>query len=147
MPCSNTEDHDHAACEVREGIAYSMYQYIDTDHVTWMNATSEENGKRVFKPYDERFELEIVYYFTYLLTPKFVESDCDTEMIVRIPFTGCIKLQSIAVFGEPDDESNPLKMSAFVNRDNVGFDDEASAAQSWELVRIQGREVPEYNTR
>ncbi|KAJ3118368.1 hypothetical protein HDU96_002210 [Phlyctochytrium bullatum] len=65
-----------------------------------------------------------------------------------IRFTGSVKLKSIAVRGGPGD-SNPSKMLAFINRDDVDFDsvDGIKPEQEWELVMEPGREIPEYPTK
>ncbi|KAF9194784.1 hypothetical protein BGZ50_005824 [Haplosporangium sp. Z 11] len=79
---------------------------------------------------------------------KMVESDADEQLILRIPFTGLVKLKSISLRAEPG-ETAPRKMKAFVNRDDLDFDNAESTVptQEWDLVEDSYGQVAEYNTR
>lgn len=44
------------------------------------------------------------------------------QLIITIEFTAAIKLKSITVVGSTETDSNPADMKAFLNRDDVDFD-------------------------
>jgi len=79
---------------------------------------------------------------------KFVESDCDEQLIVFVPFTGMVKLKSIILRGGPEGTS-PSLLKAFINKDDIDFDSAESTqpVQEWELVQEYPQDVVEYNTR
>lgn len=56
------------------GVLYSLFSKIDLSKVECLNETVEGSGKTVFKPWNERLDLE-----------HFVESDCDEELLFKIP--------------------------------------------------------------
>ena len=73
-------DHGQAGKVGEEtGLSYSLYQKIDLTNLTTLNEEVEDSGKTVFKPWESRLDRE-----------KFVLSDCDEELLINIPFTGCI---------------------------------------------------------
>merc|ERR1712080_52676 len=108
-------EHDHT--KISElGSIYTLYQKIDMENIECLNETVENSACTVFKSWDERCD-----------TSKFVESDCDEELLFNIPFTGCVKLKGIIIIGGEDDY-HPSKMRIFKNRPHMTFDDAASAA-------------------
>ncbi|KAJ3204331.1 hypothetical protein HDU82_005914 [Entophlyctis luteolus] len=125
---------------VRRGAEFSLYKHIDLDNVLGFNEALPGSAKTIFKPWDARFD-----------ESKFIESDADEQLIIFIPFTGNIKLKSIAVRGYG--EQSPAKMKAYINRDIVDFsaiETIQSADQEWDLVDPTVNsvtEVPEYPTR
>jgi PITH domain len=99
---------------------YSLYEKIDTNNVEVLN--SEFPAVNVFKSYHERLNFE-----------KYVESDCDSELLFNIPFTGNVKLKAIKIIG-PNDDTHPKKLKIFKNRPKMTFDDvTAKADQEFEL--------------
>lgn len=117
------------------GIQYSLYQKIDFNNLEVLNEAEEESGKNVFKSYENRLDFS-----------KFVDSDCDQELLFNIPFSGNVKLKGIRVIGG-DDGSHPKKVRLFKNRPKMTFDDlSAKPDQEFELEKdLQG--VIEYNTQ
>jgi len=108
--------HGHCEHEAQEqpsdlGIAYSLYTKIDTENVQCLNEVVEDSGKKVFKPWEKRLDIN-----------DFVESDVDEELLFNVPFTGTVKLKGIIVVGGEDD-THPSKMKLFKNRPNINFDD------------------------
>jgi hypothetical protein len=89
--CSH-EHHEHDDHDVESALQYSLYKYIDLDNVTCLNEATPNSIRNVFKPYHERIE-----------RTKYVESDCDEQLIVHIPFTGMIKLKAISLLCENGD--------------------------------------------
>lgn len=144
-------------CHDAQHTEYSLFKHIDIPHVVALNgadgnglpsAPRGSNGsiastsltpvQQIFKPFDNRFE-ELPY----------LESDCDQELIIFIPFTGCIKLKSIAILGGPGEKA-PATMKAYVNREDVDFDtvQNITPDQEWELINmVPGGVMPEYPTK
>jgi PITH domain len=80
------------------GIQYSLYEKIDLENTECLNEEIEGSGKTVFKPYEQRLDLE-----------KFVQSDADEELLFNIQFTGNVKLKGFRLIGA-NDESHPKKV-------------------------------------
>lgn len=91
MPCG-----DETTAVDREGAAYAgsatgaygdasnLYTSIDRDRVWGVNVDPPESAKCVVKPWDERLTLDV-----------YAESGVDDQMIITIPFTGPVRIQSI----------------------------------------------------
>jgi hypothetical protein len=62
---------------------------------------SEDEVQNVFKSFDKRLDFE-----------KYVDSDCDCELLFNIQFTGNVKLKAIKIIA-PEDDSHPKKMLLF----------------------------------
>ncbi|XP_075153457.1 PITH domain-containing protein GA19395 isoform X2 [Haematobia irritans] len=139
----HSHDHGHGcgheATDVDQalemGIEYSLYQKIDMENMECLNEERDGDGKKVFKPYEDRLDVT-----------KFVQSDADEELLFNIPFTGNIKLKGIIVAGANDD-THPSKMRLFKNRPKMTFDDAQSKAdQEFELTRDSRGEI-EYSPK
>ena len=98
------------------GIAYSLYSKIDLDKLECLNERVEGSGKKVFKAWDKRLEMD-----------DYLESDCDPELLINVPFTGNVKLKSIIVLGGNED-SHPARVHLFKNRPFMNFDDTSAEA-------------------
>lgn len=57
-------DHNHDSAET--GIEYSLYQKIDIQRVECLNEAEDNSGKLVFKPWEDRLDLEKVFIFIYV---------------------------------------------------------------------------------
>lgn len=136
-------DHDHDGPD--RGSEFSLFRYVDIENVRCLNEETSGSCKYLFKPWDER-----------LNESNPVLSDADEQLILIVPFTGSMKLKSIAIYTggmSTDVGSAPEKMKAFVNRDDIDFDsvEDIKCTQEWELVNplTDGveREVIEYRTK
>ncbi|KAH9424675.1 PITH domain-containing protein 1 [Dermatophagoides pteronyssinus] len=108
------------------GILYSLYTKIDLSKLECLNETVEGSGRLVFKPWEERLNME-----------NFVESDCDEELLFKIPFTGNIKLKGIIIIGG-EDETHPSRLRIYKNRPDMSFDDvSVEADQEFEIMQDQ----------
>lgn len=119
-------------------IILSQRSQVDYAGLRTMNATNSSDLEKIIKPYEHRFDLD-----------TFIESDADEQLILFIPFVSLVKLKSISILGYGDD-TNPTDMQAFINRDDIDFDNVASInpVQCWELVPNPPQlECPEYATR
>ncbi|KAA1467425.1 DUF1000-domain-containing protein [Dentipellis sp. KUC8613] len=126
---SHDHDHDHDHPQ-STGTQDNIFIHIDRPHVVALNASGE--GPEVIKPWDKRLD-EAVY----------LESDADDQMIIRIPFTGSVKLRALLLKTGPGDQT-PSKVSVFANEDDLDFDNASDKQPAQELTVAQGREVGEY---
>ncbi|KAK7047999.1 PITH domain-containing protein [Favolaschia claudopus] len=127
---STEHDHDHGDSE---GPKDNLFSQIDIDNVVALNATGR--GSTVIKPWHQRLDEE-----------KSIESDADDQMIIRVPFTGSVKLRSLLLKAGPADQT-PLKVVLFSNEESLDFQDIADKASTQEFIVAQGREVGEYALR
>ncbi|THV02761.1 DUF1000-domain-containing protein [Dendrothele bispora CBS 962.96] len=128
---SHDHDHDHSGTSGL-GPQDNLFMHIDRDNVLAMNANDECKGPDIIKPWHLRLSEE-----------KFVESDADDSLIIRIPFTGSVKLRSLLLKTGPTDLT-PAKVALFANEDNLDFSDIADKSPTQEFDVAQGREIGEY---
>lgn len=111
------DHHHHGTCETCDhsgdadeanALAFSLYQKIDLQNLECLNESVDGSGATVFKPWNDRFDVE-----------KYVESDCDAELIFNIPFTGDVKLTGMAIFGSPE----LSKIRLFKSKMRLSFND------------------------
>ncbi|KAG8979769.1 hypothetical protein FRB94_010338 [Tulasnella sp. JGI-2019a] len=112
----------------------NLYQHIDQPNVIALNGTTPDFPK-IIKPWHQRTDETIS-----------LESDADDQLIIRVPFTGSVKLRSILLKSGPGAET-PTKMSIFPNEDNLDFDDISEKKPAQEFDIVQSREVGEYTVK
>lgn len=134
-------DHDHSH-DPREGpdrgIEDSLFGHVFHDRVRCLNESVEGSGRTVFKPWDQKFDRTLC-----------VESDADAQLIFHVPFTGEVKLKSIAILGGPG-ESSPAQMKLFANMEDLDFTTIADTEPTQEfalVTSIPTGEVPWYWTK
>ncbi|KAI9510720.1 DUF1000-domain-containing protein [Russula earlei] len=120
----------HKTIPTPRGPSDNVFAHIDRDNVIALNSTRE--GKLVIKPWNERLD-ERVY----------IESDADDQLIIRVPFTGSVKLRSLLLKTGPGDQT-PEKVALFANIDNIDFSDAQDKEPLQTLDVAVGREVGEY---
>ncbi|KAJ3266131.1 hypothetical protein HDU77_002618 [Chytriomyces hyalinus] len=137
--CSHDHDHDHDGPD--RGAEFTLFKHIDKDNIRAYNEAVDGSAKSVFKSWDDRLNDSMV-----------LESDADEQLILFIPFTGNVKLKSIAIRGVA--EHAPSSMKVFINREDIDFSNVESIQewdQEWELidptVNAMMGEIPEYPTR
>uniref|UniRef100_A0A1B6HQ51 PITH domain-containing protein n=1 Tax=Homalodisca liturata TaxID=320908 RepID=A0A1B6HQ51_9HEMI len=117
--CDGDHDHDDTP---EMGLQYSLFTKIDMENVECLNEAVNNSGKDVFKPWEDRLNIE-----------KFVESDADEELLFNIPFTGNVKLKGLIILGG-EGETHPSRMRLYKNRPKMTFDDTSVPAdQEFEL--------------
>jgi len=129
---SHEHDHDHAS---ETGLSDDLFAYIDTDNVTALNVSNEVPASKIIKPWHLRLDEETS-----------IESDADDEMIIRVPFTGSVKLKSVLLKSGPG-EQTPVKVCLFADEDNMDFSDIQQRQILQEFEIPQGREVGEYTVK
>lgn len=90
---------DHSLDDPHRGSQESLFNSIDLDNIVLFNA-SPSSSKTVIRPWFERFNIapEGRMSTTTGAVAAVVESDCDAQLIVKIPFTASIKLKSIIIY-------------------------------------------------
>ncbi|KAH8094571.1 DUF1000-domain-containing protein [Cristinia sonorae] len=123
--------HNHGIPE-SQGHRGNLWAYVDCDNVVALNVESGK-GSDVIKTWDARMDEEV-----------FLESDADDQMIIRVPFTGSVKLRALLLKAGPVDQT-PAKVSLFSNVEHLDFSDIADRKPTQEFNVAQSREVGEYH--
>ncbi|KAI9570654.1 galactose-binding domain-like protein [Boletus coccyginus] len=126
-----SHDHDHDSGDV--GPNDNLFPHIDRPHVVALNATGP--GSSVIKPWHERTNEEV-----------YIESDADDQLIIRVPFTGSVKLRSLLLKAGPGAQT-PQKIALFPNEPSLDFDDVSDKNPAQEFEVAVGRDVGEYTVR
>lgn len=129
--CGGAADHQHGLV-VETPVIRSLHPYIDISTVTCLN---------VKKPYN----LELLIRPTFVPQPSvFLQSDTDAQAIIKIPFSGTMKIKSIIVHS-PGDSSAPAELRVFINRPDLDFStiEATPATQQWNLVQPFGLRMDE----
>ncbi|KAH7884580.1 galactose-binding domain-like protein [Phlebopus sp. FC_14] len=131
-PCGHeSHEHNHHSGDV--GPNDNLFAYIDRPNVVALNATS--SGSSVIKPWHERTSEEV-----------YLESDADEQLIIRVPFTGTVKLRSLLLKAGPGDQT-PEKVLMFVNEPSLDFSDAQDKSPTQVFEVAEGRDVTEYAVR
>ncbi|CAD6893125.1 unnamed protein product [Tilletia controversa] len=142
------EHHDHGGDDDHlkpgEGQQDFLYAKIDREGVTALNEKEPGMGAKTIKPWDRRQD-ETAY----------LETDADDQTIIRIPFTGVVKLRSLFLKAGPATHT-PDAIYLFPNVETMDFADAEAAveesgggkgpAQKLESIAVT-REVVEYPLR
>ncbi|KAF9243562.1 galactose-binding domain-like protein [Melanogaster broomeanus] len=123
-----SHDHDHDLGDV--GPNDNLFPYIDRHNVIALNATG--SGSSVIKPWHERTSEE-----------AYLESDADEQLIIRVPFTGSVRLRSLLMKAGPSDET-PERIALFANEPSLDFNDVEDKTPTQEFEVAEGRDVGEY---
>ncbi|KAG9126889.1 hypothetical protein FRC07_001547 [Ceratobasidium sp. 392] len=126
-------DHDHDHEHGSSGPPpNNLHARIDRQNVAALNAEEGADPCTPLKAWHERQD-----------ETKWLESDADDQLILRIPFTGSVKLRALLLKTGPG-EQTPEKVSLFPNADELDFNDasDREPAQSFDVV--QSRDVGEY---
>jgi hypothetical protein len=114
----HSHDHEH-----EDQLGLSLQQYIDLSQVFCLNEHRDKAGRSVLKPYEDRLTLEPNLQST--------RDDNDVELLMQIPFSEAVKIQTISIGGrasifKPDskDESTsaPFTCKVFANRTDLDFE-------------------------
>ncbi|KAG8741747.1 hypothetical protein FRC10_002525 [Ceratobasidium sp. 414] len=122
-------DHDH---EPSGPPSNNLYARIDRQNVAALNAEEGADPCTPLKAWHERQD-----------ETKWLESDADDQLILRIPFTGSVKLRALLLKTGPG-EQTPEKVSLFPNADELDFNDASDREPAQSLDVVQSREVGEY---
>ncbi|KAF8622587.1 hypothetical protein AX15_006931 [Amanita polypyramis BW_CC] len=133
MPHHHDHDcHGHGPSEDDLGPQDNLYAYIDHQNVLALNVPGEHQSSSIIKPWHQRGD-ESVY----------IESEVDDQIIIRVPFTGSVRLRTVLLKTGPTGHT-PSKVLLFANDMNLDFNDVADRIPTQELSIVQTREVGEY---
>ncbi|KAF2102839.1 DUF1000-domain-containing protein, partial [Rhizodiscina lignyota] len=130
------DDHDHGQPSehtYETTPANLLYEQLDFPKVTTLNEDQSGSGEAILKKtWAERLDPE-----------PLLESDADEQILMTVPFTGQVRLQSI-LLRSSDSPSAPSTLKVFINRDDLDFSsaEELSATQEFELARTN--DIQEY---
>ncbi|KAI0346323.1 DUF1000-domain-containing protein [Trametopsis cervina] len=125
------EHHDHDHVPEAQGHRDNLYSRIDRDNIVAFNAQGQPAS--VIKPWHARLDEEL-----------YLESDADDQMIIRIPFTGSVKLRALLLKAGPADQT-PTKVALYNNADDLDFSEISDRKPTQEFAVPQGREIGEYH--
>lgn len=114
--------------DISDGLGLSLRTYVDIPNVTCFNETVLGAGQSIIKLHEERMTE----------TPSLLSPSDDPELLLYIPFTEAVVLQSISILNSSKnrESSSPRRMKLFVNRDDLDFETarELPAQQEMELL-------------
>ncbi|KAF9516905.1 hypothetical protein BS47DRAFT_1326836 [Hydnum rufescens UP504] len=125
------DGHEHGHDHDEETSGPNLYSKIDISNVSVLN--SPHPASNAIKPWNSR------------LNDLFIESDedVDDQLILRIPFTGSVKLRSLLLRSGPDSQT-PKTIRLFATDDQLDFSDVEIARPTQELAIVQTSEVAQY---
>ena len=91
---------------------WNLYSMVDREGIKALNVTLPDEAISVFRPFVRRLDE----------SPAPLESNCDEEMILVIPFTSPCHIRKLMIIGGGDNEQHPLTVKAYVNKTNLDFD-------------------------
>lgn len=107
--CSgHSHDHDHG-----DELGMSLRPQFDFPRVVCLNEEVPNSGRAVLKLHEERLTAE----------PSLCSPVDDPELLLTIPFTESVTIQSISVRSVATNNSSPPKtLKLFTNREDLDFD-------------------------
>jgi hypothetical protein len=107
--CSgHSHDHEHG-----DEMGMSLRPQFDVPRVVCLNEEVPNSGRDVLKLHEERLTVE----------PNLCSPEDDPELLLTIPFTEAVTIQSISVRGgAATDKSSPKTVKLFTNREDLDFD-------------------------
>jgi len=111
MACAgHSHDHDH------DDPGQSLHQYIDLTKVFCLNEHHPNMGRDVLKPHGDRLSNT---------NTTLKSNEDDSELLLYIPFTEAVTVQSISVQGgssAEEDSAPPKVLKIFCDREDLDFD-------------------------
>lgn len=129
--CSgHSHDHDHT-----DDLGLSLRKYIDVDRVRCLNEETPGSGQAILKLHEERLSAE----------PCLLSPEEDPELLLHIPFTEAVTVQSITVRNASDDTAtaSPRKIKLFANRDDLDFETAREMPADQELTLLPPEHLAE----
>eukprot|EP00158_Paraphelidium_tribonemae_P000881 Partr_v1_DN23595_c0_g2_i1_m14349 putative PITH (C-terminal proteasome-interacting domain of thioredoxin-like) domain containing 1 len=129
--------HDHDSQE--RGMELSLFNQVAVDRVWALNESIADSCRSMFKNWENRPQMD-----------PYLESDCDDQLIVHVPFNAIVKLKSIELRGDSRGSRSPRSMRVWINRQDVDFDlaSTLTPTQEWDhLVEASAGGVIEYEVR
>jgi PITH domain len=110
-PECNGHSHDH---EHGEDLGLSLRQYIDLTGVSCLNEEVQGSGLAILKLHEDRLTD----------TPSLQSTEGDPELLLHIPFTEAVTIQSITIrnASTSTETASPRHIKLFVDRDDLDFE-------------------------
>lgn len=104
----HSHDHEHG-----EDLGLSLRPEIDMPKVTCFNEEVAHSGRAVLKLHEERLTA----------TPSLLSPEDDPELLLHIPFTESVSIQSLSIRSVTSETTVPPKtVKLYVNRDDLDFE-------------------------
>lgn len=121
--------HDHEHTDDHDSLGLSLRPYMDIPRVTCLNEVVAGSGRHILKYHQDRLSS----------TPSLQSPPDDPELLLTIPFTEAVTVQSICVQNTSSNTQTaaPRILRLFTNREDLDFDmvrDELPPQQTLELV-------------
>ncbi|KAL4066796.1 galactose-binding domain-like protein [Scleroderma yunnanense] len=126
------DDHGHSHDSTDVGPNDNLFSYIDRSNVVALNATGA--GSSIVKPWHER------------TNEVYLESDADEQLIIRVPFSGSVKLRTLLLRTGPGDQAAE-KIALFANEPSLDFSDVQDKSPTQELEVAVSGDVCEYSVK
>ena len=122
--CSgHSHDHDHA-----DDLGRSLRPLIDFPKVICLNEEERGSGQAILKLHEERLSA----------TPSLLSPEDDPELLLHIPFTEAVTIQSISIRNASDnpETASPRHIKLFTEQETVDFETarDLPAQQKLELL-------------
>lgn len=125
------DPHICTDCQIDHGADFSLYQYIDTAKLQCLNEKEIRSCVSQFRSWESRLQ-----------NTNVLESDADEQLLIFIPFTGQVKLKSIAIRTHPDSQA-PKTIKVFANADpSMNFDQAEQTKPTQQLELLQPQDIP-----
>jgi hypothetical protein len=106
----HSHDHDHT-----DDLGLSLRQYMDIPRVICLNEVVPGSGREILKYHEDRLSS----------TPSLQSPPDDPELLLTIPFTEAVTVQSICICTTATSTNRtaaPRKIRLFTNREDLDFD-------------------------
>jgi len=124
----------HSAAE-HQRAHESLFPLLDVPNVRALNAADVSLVRRVLVEHEQRFQTAVVARSETNDDDDDDDDDESVALIVRVPFTACVKLKSFTVAALTSD-SSPRRVRLFLNRDDIDFGNwrDEPATEEFDLV-------------
>ncbi|KIM40451.1 hypothetical protein M413DRAFT_445908 [Hebeloma cylindrosporum] len=129
---ANDHDHDHDSLDAL-GFQDNLFAHIDRQNVVALNANG--NPQDLIKPWNNRLD-----------ESQYLESDADDQLIIRVPFTGTVRLTALLLKAGPAGHT-PSNILLFPNEPTLDFNDIPDVKPTQEFAVPQNRDVGEYSIK
>lgn len=133
--CSgHSHDHDHG-----DDQGLSLRQYVDMPKVSCLNEDVQGSGRSILKLHEERLSD----------TPSLQSPEGDPELILHIPFTEAVTVQSITIRNSSTsaDTASPRRIKLFVDRtEGVDFETARELPPTQQLELLPPDHMPDAGT-
>jgi hypothetical protein len=134
MPPHECDGHSHDDAS-EDSLGLSLRQYIDLSRVTCLNENTQDSGRAILKLHEARLTN----------TPFLQSSEGDPELLLYIPFTEAVTIQSMSIrcSNESIESVPPRNVKVFVDRDDLDFETARELPPQLEVELLPLHHFPE----